>query len=191
VDVLGSHVVVQSSALWLERNKAAISEALQEVTGCAQLSWRADERMLAQEAGMKPGQAQAAAAAVAATDESDPETSWSAAPAPATSARQEDPGAQHEAIVRELGVLYVTDPMGQKTGFYADQRENREYLRKLVKGKRVLDLCCYTGGFALNAALAGAAEVVGVDSSRAAVELATRNAGLNGVSNRCAARARS
>ena len=50
----------------------------------------------------------------------------------------------------------------------------------------MLDLCCYSGGFAINAALYGATEVVGVDSSAAAIEMAERNAGLNDVADRCA-----
>ena len=70
-------------------------------------------------------------------------------------------------------------------GFYADQRDSRLFLRSLAPGKRVLDLCCYTGAFALNAAAAGAESAVGVDSSQAAVSLAERNAALNGFDNQC------
>lgn len=58
-------------------------------------------------------------------------------------------------------------------------------LRTLCSGARVLDMCCYSGGFALNAAAGGAAEVTGVDSSAAAVALATRNAQLNGFEGVC------
>lgn len=50
---------------------------------------------------------------------------------------------------------------GQKTGFYADQRENRQFISTISEGCRVLDICCYTGGFALNAACSGALEVIG------------------------------
>ena len=50
---------------------------------------------------------------------------------------------------------------GQKTGFYADQRDSRNLIRALADGKRVLDLCCYSGGFALSAAKGGASEVTG------------------------------
>ncbi len=70
---------------------------------------------------------------------------------------------------------------GQKTGFYFDQRENRSFIRPYVRGRRVLDLYSYTGGFALNAAKFGAVEVVGVESSAEAVRLARQNAALNGV----------
>ena len=58
-------------------------------------------------------------------------------------------------------------------------------MRQLAGGLRVLDLCCYTGGFALSAAAGGAAAVVGVDSSPAAVDLAGRNAELNGLAGVC------
>jgi hypothetical protein len=70
-------------------------------------------------------------------------------------------------------------------GFYADQRDSRAAVRQLAGGLRVLDLCCYTGGFALSAAAGGAAAVVGVDSSPAAVDLAGRNAELNGLAGVC------
>jgi 23S rRNA (cytosine1962-C5)-methyltransferase len=63
----------------------------------------------------------------------------------------------------EAGLRYTVDvERGQKTGFYADQRDNRAVVRDLAAGKRVLDLCCYTGGFALNAAVGGAVHVTGM-----------------------------
>jgi tRNA/tmRNA/rRNA uracil-C5-methylase (TrmA/RlmC/RlmD family) len=61
----------------------------------------------------------------------------------------------------------------------ADQRVSRQVIRDLSSGRSVLDLCCFTGGFALAAAAGGAASSTGVDSSAAAVELAQRNAELN------------
>lgn len=80
----------------------------------------------------------------------------------------------------ELGVTYeVFLDEGHKTGFFCDQRENRARLRGLVEGKEVLDVCSYTGGFALNAAAAGAASVLGIDLDEKAVEQAKRNANLN------------
>jgi 23S rRNA (cytosine1962-C5)-methyltransferase len=72
---------------------------------------------------------------------------------------------------------------GQKTGFYLDQRENRRAVARLAKGRRVLDAFCYTGGFGLLAAHAGAREVLGVDVSEAALALAQENARLNGLIN--------
>ena len=56
---------------------------------------------------------------------------------------------------------------GQKTGFYADQRENRHFLSTISDGQRVLDMCCYTGGFALNAARGHAFDVTGMVSNPA------------------------
>jgi 23S rRNA (cytosine1962-C5)-methyltransferase len=76
---------------------------------------------------------------------------------------------------------YVNLAEGQKTGFYLDQRENRRAAAKYAAGRKVLDAFCYTGGFALHAAKAGAVEVEGVDSSAAAVDLARQNAVLNGL----------
>lgn len=83
--------------------------------------------------------------------------------------------------IKEHGVRYeVNFAEGHKTGFFCDQRENRRLLAGLTKGLRVLDLCCYTGGFAVNAAVpGGAAEVTGVDLDEKAIEQAKRNANLN------------
>ena len=85
-------------------------------------------------------------------------------------------------VATETSVKYLTYPWsdGQKTGFYCDQRENRLMVAELCKNKRVLDLCCYNGGFALNAMVkGGASSAVGVDSSQDAVDSATENAKLN------------
>ena len=68
---------------------------------------------------------------------------------------------------------------GQKTGGYLDQQNNHSIAASYMKDRRVLDICTYTGGFALSAALAGASEVIGVDSSERALELARRNAQAN------------
>jgi len=83
--------------------------------------------------------------------------------------------------IREHGVRYeVNFESGHKTGFFCDQRENRRKLAALVKGQRVLDCCCYTGGFALAAkVLGGATDVTGVDLDEKAIEQAKRNANLN------------
>lgn len=84
--------------------------------------------------------------------------------------------------VLEEGVVYQIDfSQAQKTGLFLDQRENHHRLAELAKGKRVLDLYCYTGGFALHAAKAGASKVTAVDSSNHAIAQAKRNAELNGV----------
>jgi 23S rRNA (cytosine1962-C5)-methyltransferase len=72
---------------------------------------------------------------------------------------------------------------GQKTGYYLDQRDNRLAVAQFCTGKRVLDAFCYSGGFGLYAARAGAGEVLGIDASEMALELARRNAAANGLSN--------
>lgn len=64
--------------------------------------------------------------------------------------------------VVENGISYIISLEGQKTGFYADQRENRQFIRNISEGQRVLDMCCYTGGFALNAASGQATSVTGI-----------------------------
>jgi 23S rRNA (cytosine1962-C5)-methyltransferase len=84
------------------------------------------------------------------------------------------------AIVSEHGIRFRADPAGaHKTGFFADQRENREWLSWQCAGKRVLDLCCNTGGFGVYAAARGASEVVGIDIDAAVIEIAKENAYLN------------
>ncbi len=86
------------------------------------------------------------------------------------------------ALIPEHGVKFRADPAGaHKTGFFADQRENREWLSRQCAGKRVLDLCCNTGGFGVYAAVRGATEVVGVDIDEAVLEIARGNARLNNV----------
>ncbi len=82
--------------------------------------------------------------------------------------------------VNEHGLRYEIDfSQGHKTGFFCDQRDNRLKFRGLVKGRTVLDLCTYSGGFAVNAALGGAADVMAVDLDEKAVAMGKRNANLN------------
>ncbi|MCB1572998.1 MAG: class I SAM-dependent rRNA methyltransferase [Xanthomonadales bacterium] len=84
-------------------------------------------------------------------------------------------------IVREAGLEFECDPVGgQKTGWFYDQRDNRDHLRALVKGKRVLDMFSYLGGWGIRAAAFGASEVVCVDASQPAVDAIGRNARRNG-----------
>ncbi|RMH93872.1 class I SAM-dependent rRNA methyltransferase [Lysobacter pythonis] len=86
------------------------------------------------------------------------------------------------AVITEHGIRFRADPAGaHKTGFFADQRENREWLSHHCAGKRVLDLCCNTGGFGVYAAVRGAEEVVGIDIDPAVLDIARGNAKLNGV----------
>ena len=82
----------------------------------------------------------------------------------------------------ENGVKYIVDVKdGQKTGFFLDQKCNRMAVQKLCKDARVLDCFTHTGSFALNAGIAGAREVTGVDASELAVKQAEENAKLNGL----------
>ena len=84
----------------------------------------------------------------------------------------------------ENGVKYQVDVKdGQKTGFFLDQKYNRLAIQKLCRNARVLDCFTHTGSFALNAGYAGAKEVTGVDASHLAVDQATANAALNGLSD--------
>ena len=87
--------------------------------------------------------------------------------------------------IEENGVKYEVDVRdGQKTGFFLDQKYNRLAIQKLCRGARVLDCFTHTGSFALNAGLAGAEEVLGVDASQLAVEQAEKNARLNCLEDR-------
>ncbi|MDO4169084.1 MAG: class I SAM-dependent rRNA methyltransferase [Lachnospiraceae bacterium] len=84
----------------------------------------------------------------------------------------------------ENGVNYIVDVKdGQKTGFFLDQKYNRLAIQKLCQGAKVLDCFTHTGSFALNAGIAGAKSVLGVDASELAVAQATENAALNGLSD--------
>ena len=84
--------------------------------------------------------------------------------------------------IQENGVRYQVDIKdGQKTGFFLDQKYNRLAIQKLCKDARVLDCFTHTGSFALNAGIAGAKEVTGVDASELAVHQAQENAKLNGL----------
>ncbi len=100
---------------------------------------------------------------------------WEAPPTPRQAASVQ---------VKEAGVHFQIDfQQTQKTGLYCDQRENHQRIAALAKGKRVLDLYCFTGGFALHAAKAGAAAVTAIDSSGPAIAQATQNAALNSLTN--------
>lgn len=87
--------------------------------------------------------------------------------------------------IEENGVRYIVDiEDGQKTGFFLDQKNNRAAIHRFCKGKKVLDCFTHTGSFALNAGIAGADSVLGVDASRLAVEQAAENARRNHLEDR-------
>ena len=162
VDVFADAAVAQVSALWIEQSRSAVEKALlSEVPGVRRVLWRRVSAMLRLETGD-------------AFEESDDGVDVDA--------------ADDEVEVVEDGLLRFAVDLrgGQKTGFYCDQRENRRWLRALpLENARVLDLCCYTGGFSLSAAAGGAKSVLGVDSSEHAVALASENARRNGFSEQC------
>ena len=112
--------------------------------------------------------------------------------------RDDVPVREKEGLAQVTGVLYgevpseteilehearmlVDIPGGQKTGHFLDQQENRGRIKPYCPGRSVLDLCSHTGGFAIHAALYGAASVEAVDVSESALEMLRRNAALNGV----------
>jgi 23S rRNA (cytosine1962-C5)-methyltransferase len=85
----------------------------------------------------------------------------------------------------ENGARFLADPAGgQKTGWFYDQRDNRALMARFAKGNTFLDCYSYTGGFGIQAAVAGATEVLAIDRSEAALDLLKRAAVLNGVDNR-------
>ena len=89
-------------------------------------------------------------------------------------------GGSDNNIATENGLKFRVDWLkGQKTGFFVDQRENRSLLEKFSKGKRVLNMFCYTGGFSFYAMRGGAELVHSVDSSAKAIELTKQNVELN------------
>jgi 23S rRNA (cytosine1962-C5)-methyltransferase len=84
--------------------------------------------------------------------------------------------------LQENGVRFLADPAGgQKTGWFYDQRDNRALMARFSQGARFLDLYSYTGGFGIQAATAGASEVLAIDRSESALDLLKRAAVLNGV----------
>ncbi len=91
------------------------------------------------------------------------------------------PACPKQSMVEEFGTKFKVDFVeGHKTGFFCDQRDNRQQLAKFCEGKSVLDLCCYTGGFSVQAKrLGNAADVTGVDLDEDAIETAKSNAKLN------------
>jgi len=160
VDVLGGKVaVVMSSATWCQVHQVIIQEALQNLLPSDyEIIWKTTPSRLHQDGWEN-------------VDDEEKHTTQS---------------PDREVIVYESGISYKTYPFGedgsQKTGFYCDQRDNRKTLAGLCKGKRVLDLCCYHGGFSLAAKLlGGASHCTGVDSSQVAIDICNKNLKANEV----------
>ncbi len=150
VDRYGDVVVLQLLSAGAERWRGEFAEAVRELTGCACVYERSDADVRELE-GL-----------------------------PATSGVLQGalPGAGVQ--LREHGLAYGVDvAAGHKTGFYLDQRDNRKRVGELSQGREVLNCFCYTGGFSLNALAGGAASVLSVDSSAAALAQARDNLARN------------
>ena len=155
VDRFGRYLAVQMTSLALDQRRDFLVDWLVERTGALGVILRGEKGVPAQE-GLKV------------------EEGW---------IRGEPPAGPVEIVDGEI--RYAVDlATGQKTGFYLDQRTNRRAVAAYANQRRVLDLFCYTGGFALTTALqGGATSVLGIDGSRTAIDLARRNADLNGVTS--------
>ena len=155
VDRYAGHLVVQCTALAMAVRRESIVRHLAELTRPQGIIVRSDLKMAAAE-GMEPFDGLAYGQ-----------------PPPTPLA------------ICEHGIAYSLDlGQGQKTGYYLDQRENHRAAAGYFRGRRVLDMFCYTGGFSLAAAKLGAArEVLGVDSSQRAIDEAHRGARENGLDN--------
>lgn len=151
VDRYADYLVLQSGTLGMDRHKVRLAQMLLELTGCAGVIERS-EGSLRREEGLG-----AAIGVLAGT------------------------GPDGLVTVQEAGLHFLVDNVnGQKSGFYADQRENRVQVAALCQGKRMLNAFSYTGGFGIHALAAGAAHVVNVDSSVEALTLGEANLRLNG-----------
>ena len=96
-----------------------------------------------------------------------------------------DPPKEADILIWEHDLKYHVDiEQGQKTGFFLDQRTNRELIQKYSANRKVLNAFSYTGGFSLNALKGGASYVFSVDTSQKAIELADKNAQINAMGNR-------
>jgi 23S rRNA (cytosine1962-C5)-methyltransferase len=150
VDRYGDTAVLQLNSAGADRWRDTVADALQATDGIARVRERSDADVRQLE-GLKP-----------------------------VTALLRGAPASERIVLDEEGVRFGIDlEQGHKTGFYLDQRDNRQQLRALAAGRDVLDCFCYSGGFALNALAGGASSVVAVDSSVEALGLARDNAELN------------
>lgn len=95
----------------------------------------------------------------------------------------------HDITIRENGLQFIVSPeTGQKTGFFLDHREMRQWVRTIAADRKVLNCFSYTGGFSIYAAAGGALQVDSIDISEKAIELGKRNALLNNVEEKCSFR---
>ncbi len=155
VDRFANYLVVQPTSLAMSQRMMLLAKILNELLHPAGIIIRTDESTLRKEgAEVEPGL-------------------FSGKP------------PDDVVFVEENGVRFGVQLLtGQKTGFYLDQRENRQAAAQSMAGRHVLDMCCYTGGFALAAAKLGkATSVLGIDSSEPALTMARANAERNGLAN--------
>ncbi|PKO85804.1 MAG: 23S rRNA (cytosine(1962)-C(5))-methyltransferase RlmI [Betaproteobacteria bacterium HGW-Betaproteobacteria-12] len=149
-DQYGDTVVVQLTSAGADKWRQAIVAALVKATSCARVYERSDSDVRGLE-GLEPT------------------TGWLYGEAPAGL-----------PVIEENGVHLAIDiEGGHKTGFYLDQRDNRQLLGQLAAGKDILNCFCYTGGFSLQALAGGAAHVLSIDSSGPAIARAQANLALN------------
>jgi len=153
VDRFGDCLVVQAVSAGMDRLQAPLIAVLARLSNAKAIVWRTDSGLRALE-GLPQG---------------DPQIVHGAVP-------------ERVIIENENGIFRVDLMGGQKTGFYFDQRDNRQALAAYCKGKKVLDAFCYSGGFGIAAARAGSREVVFNDTSEAALKLAEENVQLNELS---------
>jgi 23S rRNA (cytosine1962-C5)-methyltransferase len=156
VDRYGEYLAVQVTALAMARRLDAIADAIESLVAPRGILLRGAERGLAKLEGLH---------------------------LPDRVLRGTEPAGP--VFVVEHGLRFGVDlAEGQKTGFYLDQRDNRQAAATYARGRRVLDMFSYSGGFALACAVAGrAASVLAVDTSAKATALVEANAALNGVAN--------
>ncbi|OGA17402.1 MAG: 23S rRNA methyltransferase [Betaproteobacteria bacterium RIFCSPLOWO2_02_FULL_66_14] len=150
VDRYGDVLVAQFLSAGAERWREEILDALREASACEAIYERSDAEVRALEGF-----------------------------GPRTGFARGNQNARRCAVI-EYGMNFRVDvERGQKTGFFLDQRENRQRVRELAAGREVLDCFCYTGGFAIAALSGGAHGVIAVDSSGAALEVARENLAAN------------
>ena len=152
VDRYADVLVAQFLAAGTERWREAILDALAELTGCEAIFERSDADVRQLE-GL-----------------------------PERAGFVRGNAEASRCAIREHGLSFRVDiAAGQKTGFFLDQRDNRQRIRALSQGRKVLDCFCYTGGFAISAAAGGASHVTALDSSGPALAAAADNARANGL----------
>ena len=196
VDVYNDIVVVSSSSLWCELNKDMILETLNRKLKLEfkikEIVWRKSENRLLQD-GYKNEEVENGdnddGKSILKKNDANEEIEKDFDMTASDYNSNEDEKNENNftffdvnqyCVGKENGLQYYISPRkGQKTGFYCDQRENRNFIKSIAKDKNILDLFTYTGAFAMNAAQADAYSVIGVDSSQAAIDTANNNAELN------------